>query len=179
MADTIVENNEVRKAPAEKKKRNPPQTIPLKHSNFFITINSQKNMLSYPELEQKKLVHDFTNAVREFYNSKLSTHEFLLLEGSKQGEKFKLDRDASREDLMKRIKDTQVKFVIEVGPESHKLHSHGMVAISKRGVDTKLDYNRIRDYFKEKLGYDIHLNVRLFNDAKKSLDAYIEKNPFN
>ena len=175
---TVIENNEVRQAP-EKKKRAPPQTIPLKHSNFFITINSQKNMLTYPELEQKKLVHDFTNAIREFYNSKLGTHEFLIMEGSKQGEKFNLARNAGREDLMKRIIDSKVKFVIEVGPESHKLHSHGMVAISKRGVDTKLDYNRIRDYFKEKLGYEVHLNVRLFNDAKASLEAYIEKNPFN
>lgn len=175
MEETKIENNEVKAT----RKRNPPQTTPLKHSNFFITINSQKNMLTMNELEQKKIVNDFTTAVREFYNNKLNTHEFLILEGSKQGEKFNLPRNAPREELMSRIKDTQVKFVIEVGPESHKLHSHGMVAISKRGCDTKLDYGRIRDYFRESLGYEIHLKVLLYNDAQKSLDAYISKNPFN
>lgn len=169
-----IENNEVKKAPT---KRNPPQTCPLKHSNWFLTINSQKNMFSYGENEKKKIIEDFSKAIREFFNEKLAGHEFMKVEGSKQGEKFKMPRNDSREELIKRIKETQIKFVIEIGPESHKLHSHGIVALSKRGVDTKLDYERVREWFKEKLGYEIHFCAKLYNDAKKSLEDYISKAP--
>ena len=177
MEEVVIENNEVRKAPDEKKKRNPPQTCPLKHSNWFLTVNSQKNMFSYSENEKKKIIEDFSKAVREFFNERLRQHEFMKLEGSKQGEKFNLPRTDEHENLVKRIKDTQIKFVIEIGPESHKLHSHGLVALSKRGLDTKLDYNRIREWFSEKLGYEIHFDAKLYNDAKKSLEDYINKAP--
>jgi hypothetical protein len=159
------------------KKRNPPQTCPLKHSNWFLTINSQKNMNSYGEIEKKSIVEKFSSVVREFYNQRLRTYEFLKVEGSKQGESFNLSRSEPREELLKRIKDTQVKFVIEIGPESYKLHSHGLIALSKRGLDTKLDYNKIREWLKNQLGYEIHFDVQLFNDAKKSLETYMQKAP--
>lgn len=162
---------------SKKKKRNPPQTCPIKHSNWFLTINSQKNMFSYSENEKRKIVEEFSKAVREFFNEKLCKHEFMILGGSKQGEKFDLPFMDSRENLVRRITDTQIKFVIEIGPESHKLHSHGMVAVSKRGLNTKLDYNRIREWFKEKLGYEIHFDATLYNDAQKSLEKYIGKAP--
>ena len=178
--ETTIENNEIRMPPVEEKKkakRNPPQTCPLKHSNWFLTINSQKNMFSFSENEKKRIIEDFSKAVREFFNEKLQVHEFMKVEGSKQGEKFNMPRNEPREELIKRIKETQIKFVIEIGPDSHKLHCHGLVAISKRGIDTKLDYNRIREWFEEKLGYKIHFDAKLYNDAQKSLENYISKAP--
>ena len=170
---------EVKSEEKPKKQRKKPQTAPLKHSNFFITINTQKNMQSLQKDEYDKLVSDFQTVIREFYNDRLKNLDFVIMEGSKQGESFGMPRDASRDELIKRIKNIEAKFVIEVGPESHKLHSHGMIAMSKRGLDTKLNFNTIREWLKERLGFECHMNVKLFSDAKKSLENYIEKNPFN
>lgn len=159
-----------------KKVKGPPKTCPLKHSNFFLTINSQKNVFNMSEGEKNQLVENFTGTVRQFFNNDIKN--YLVMEGSKIGEKFKMPRDASREELERRIIDKpKIEFVIEIGPESHKLHSHGILCISKRGVDTKLDYSGITKYFNEKLGYAIHFNCQLFRDAKRDLQAYISKAP--
>lgn len=161
------------------KKRTKPKTCPLKHSNWFLTVNTNKNTISLQKDELDKLVNDFKNTVREFYNDKLAKLEFFVLEGSKQGEGFGMVRNEERDELKKRITDIKAKFVIEVGPSSHMLHSHGMIAVSKRGLDTKINYSTIKEWFNEKLGYPVHFNAKLYNDAQKSLEAYIEKNPFN
>ena len=158
-----------------KKVKKEPKTCPLKHSNFFLTINSQKNIYSYGEQEQAQITEQFHTVVREFFNNDFNN--FIKLEGSKVGEKFGMVRNAPRDELFKRITNCKIEFVFEIGPESHKLHSHGMICIAKRGVDTKLDFSAIKKYFTEKLGYEIHFHSQLFRDAKENLQEYMKKAP--
>ena len=180
--DNNIEVNEITPTNTEtvvkvSKKKNPPQTCPKKHSNFFLTINSQKNVYSMEEAEKNKVMNEFQDVIRKFYNGGDFT-KFIKLEGSKVGEKFGLPRNAPREELEKRIVDKiKVDFVIEVGTEQGRLHSHGMVCIAKRGLDTKLDYTGINKYFKDNLGYDIHFKCELFRDAAANLAEYIRKGP--
>lgn len=170
-----MENTNIEIKTEEKKKKAVPKTCPLKHSNFFLTINSQKNVNSFSIDEKQPFIDKFTEVTREFYNNDIQ--KFIVVEGSKIGEKYNMPRNLSRDELIKRITNVKVEFVIEIGPESYKLHNHGMICITKRGLDTKLDYTAIVKYFNEKLGYEIHFNSQLFRDAKADLSHYMEKAP--
>ncbi len=64
-----------------------------------------------------------------------------------------------------------------MGDEQGRLHSHAMICVSKRGLDTKLDTG-IKKYFSDNLGYEIYFHNRLFRDAKAELQNYINKKPF-
>ena len=58
-----------------------------------------------------------------------------------------------------------------------RLHTHAMICITKRGLDTKLDYSGVKKYFDNNLGYDVHFKSQLFRDAQKELKNYINKKP--
>lgn len=159
----------------EKKTRSKPKQCPLKHSNFFFTINSNKNMSSMGSDEYNATLSKFKEVIGEFYNVELKN--FIIMQGSKMGTEYGLSKDVSREELEKRIVEAKCEFVVEIGEQSHKLHSHGLLALSKRGLDTKIDYNKVREWLEQKLGYTCHFNNQLYRDAKKNLQAYISKAP--
>lgn len=159
-----------------RKTKSAPKTCPLKHSNFFLTINSQKNVFNMTEGEKNEVISKFTGIVDKFFNEDIG--KYIVMEGSKIGEKFGMPRNAPRDELERRVVGPpKLEYVIEIGPDSHKLHSHGILCMTKRGVDTKLDYHAINKYFSEKLGYEIHFKCELFRDAKRDLQAYIRKAP--
>ena len=167
-----IETNEV----VTKKVEKEPQTCPLKHSNFFLTINSQKDLRSMDIEEKNATVAKFQQVVRQFFNGEFQ--RFIKLEGSKIGEKYGMPRNAPRTELEKRIvNNIKIDFVFEMGDEQGRLHSHAMICISKRGLDTKLDYSGVKKYFDEQLGYDIHFKSQLFRDSKSVLQDYINKKP--
>lgn len=168
-----IQTNEIKATETKKK----PKITPLKHSNFFFTINTQKNLNTMNSEESNSLNNKFREVMKEFFYVKLK--DFVVMSGSKQAEGFGLPRNATREDLEKRIEKANCEYVIEVGPQSGKLHCHGMLCFAKRGVDTKLDYDKIRTFLEEKLGFICHLQVQLFRDSKKNLQDYISKKPFN
>lgn len=149
--------------------------VPLKHSNFFLTINTQKDMSKLQGDEYNNLLDKFKKVMDEFYNVELKN--FVIMGGSKIGEQYGLPKNAPREELEKRIEKATCEYVIEIGPNSHKLHSHGMLCFAKRGVDTKMDYDKIRNWLEEKLGFTCHFKNELFRDAKKNLQEYISKAP--
>ncbi len=67
-----------------KKVKKEAQTCPLTHSNFFLTINSQKDISSMDIDEQKVFVDRFQAVIRQFFNGDFQ--RYLRLEGSKKWE---------------------------------------------------------------------------------------------
>ncbi len=150
---------------------------PKRHSNFFITLNTQKNINALEPDAQEELKKKFEDVLDEFFKNKLK--DLIKLQGSKTGAKFGWPVDCTREELESRVEKVKVDYVIEIGPQSGKLHSHAIICFAKRAVDTKLDYTGIREYFAEKMGFDIYLKSVIYNDAQANLKSYIEKNPVN
>lgn len=171
---TQIENKEEVK---QTKARAKPKTCPVKYSNFFVTINSNKNMSTLGPEEYNNTLNKFKEVIGELFNTKIK--DFIILAGAKSGEPFGLPRDVPREELEKRIESAKIEFVIEIGSESHKLHSHALIGLKKRGCDSKLDYENIRKYLEVKLGYTCHFCSILYRDAKQNLQAYISKAPVN
>ena len=116
----------------------------------------------------------FNQTIEEFYG-KLA--DFVVMKGSKVGVEYGMPVDAPREELIKRMVSAKADYVIEVGPDSGKLHSHGMLCFSKRGVDTKLDYEAIKKWLEEKMGFPVYFKNEMWRDAKKNLKEYIAKAP--
>ena len=166
-----IQNIEVKKVKVKKE----PKSVQLKHSNWLLTINSNKNMCNMNKEEYDSTLKSFTAVVDEFFNKKIT--DFVILSGSKLGIKFGLPINDTHENLLKRITEAKVEYVVEIGPESHKLHTHGMLCLSKKGLDTRLDYQKIRDHFEKELGYSIHFNAQLFHDAKSNMTTYMLKAP--
>lgn len=159
------------------KKKPMPKQVPLKYSNFFITINSNKNMNNMPTDLYQSTLSKFKSSMELLFNEKIK--EFIILSGSKIAIPYGLDRNAPRVELEKRITKAVIEFTIEIGPESGKLHCHALVGLQKRGVDSKLDYTAIRQWLEQELGYVCHFQSTLYRDAKQSLQNYISKSPIN
>ena len=157
--------------PPKKKK---PQKPAKRYSNFFLTINTQKNLRTMDADEVDKLTKKFNAVIDEFYTVKLK--DFIILKPSESARKYGLPtEDVPREELEKRIEKVRVQYVVEVGPESGKLHSHGLVAFTKRVVDTKLDYGMIKDWLTQQMGFTIYFKNVLYNNTQASLEEYIRK----
>ena len=176
-ANKIVAQKVEKKQEKESAKSKPIAKPPKRHSNFFLTINTQKNINSMNPEEVDKLKKNFDEALDEFFNIKIK--ELIKLSGSKTGDKYGWRSDAPYEELEKRIEGVKIDYAVEIGPESGKLHSHAMICFSKRACDTKLDYNGIREYFSKKLGFDIYMKNIVYTDANANIKSYIEKNPVN
>jgi hypothetical protein len=144
------------------------------HSNFFLTINSQKRLNSLDEPSSRETKEKFSEAVDDFFNNKIM--DFIVFDHSKSADEY-YPKSTDREELKSRLilGDCKVEYVIEIGPQTSCLHSHGLVALAKRGVNTKLDYKKIKEYFDQKLGYPVHFNSRVYTDSKANLQSYIEK----
>ena len=156
----------------KKKKSN---KCPLRHSNFFITINTQKNMNSLSVEESAHLKEKFNSVMDRFYNEKLK--DFIIMKPSKSCDTYGLEPNPSQEQLAARVEKASAEYVIEIGSESGRLHSHGIICLSKRGCDTKLDYEKIRSWLQESLGFECHFYNTMFRDAKGNLLEYIKKAP--
>jgi len=161
----------------EKKAEKKLGKIAVRHSNFFITINTQKNVNGMNAEEAQVLKKKFEEVMDEFYYQKLK--DFVIMKGSESGVKYGFKKDATKEELATRITKAKAEFVIEIGPEKGTLHSHGLIAISKRALDTKLDYEGIRTWFREKMGFEIHFKSILYRDAQANLSDYIRKTVAN
>lgn len=158
---------------SEVKKQNKPKKIPLKYSNWFITINTNKNMNAMELEEKESFYKHFEEVIKNFYEKDIS--DFVIMKGSSQGVNYGMDKNAPREELIKRIENVSAEYVLEIGEEKFSLHSHALFSIKKRGLETKLDYSKIREYLNEKCGYDVHLNCKLYTDSQKTLSHYITK----
>jgi hypothetical protein len=148
---------------------------PKRHSNFFLTINTQKNINTMKAGEVDQLKNKFSQALDKLFHEKISG--LIKLNGSKTGVKYGWKEDVTREELEKRVEHVKIDYTMEIGPESGKLHAHAVICFAKRACDTKLDYDGIRKFFNQELGFEIYFYSQVYNDASANIKNYIEKNP--
>lgn len=154
----------VAKEPAVRKKI----TKRLKHSNFIITINTNK----------KVGVH--SKEAEELAERLEIIGEEVLKELNANGFGFKyLDGQGSWTPQW--IKSVETEGTTEIGPKTGFLHLHMMVLLehwTKVQVDTK----ELKEYFSEAWGSPVYVNVEYFMEADRArevLRAYIRKNSSN
>lgn len=146
---------------------------PLKHSNFYFCFNTGLHYESYNDKEGLK------QKIRETLSelSKKIENEFMVIQGSQQGEKnYKLPIQDTREKLKLRIEGSpKVKIQFEIGKQTGLFHVHYLFAVSKRGLDTQLDNKIVKEFFDQKLGIVTNLKAQLYRDAKADIQVYSQK----
>ena len=161
----------------EKKARKQPLTCPNKVSTFFITINSNYFIGDKTEEEYKDYRKKFTEvlcaALPHF-------DDFVDFKTSKLGVKFGYGEKDAKEVLTRgdRIIENALKYVLEVSPNTKRLHAHILFYMRKKGVDTKINIPAIKKYMEEKLGNSCYVNYKLVSSIM-SLEEYMRKNPLN
>lgn len=174
------EVEEIKREPTEikqKKERKPAQTCPLKTSSFFITINTNYHTGDKSEEDYKVYKKKFTGVLAEFLPD---LWKFVDFKTSKQGLKFGYSEGDSVEVLMKkdRIIENSCKYVLEISPDTKRLHAHILFFMKKRGVDTKLNMPKIKEYINNAMGGSCYINYKLV-PAVCTLEDYMKKNPIN
>lgn len=146
---------------------------PLKHSNFYFCFNTGIHFQSYQDKEGVK------SKIREVLGelSKKIESEFLILQGSAQGEKsFKLPINDTRENLKLRIEGKPLlKCQFEVGKQTGLLYVHYLFAISKRGLDSQLDGKIVKEFFENGTKIQVQMKSVLYRDAKADIELYSQK----
>jgi hypothetical protein len=135
----------------------------LKHSIFFITINSNKR---FEQLNStaNEIANKLSNFVATTFDDKTAFKEFLC--SNKDGSKDGLDVEEIGE----------FDGEIELSHYTKSLHLHGMIPISHRKpvyINLPLLREKMLNFFKDKY----HLDVIKVQDNAKTLQEYKNKNP--
>ena len=175
---TISIPNEQRVKP-EKKPRKAAITCPTKTSTFFITINSNFCIATATEQEYLSFKSKFELVLQDFTKN---LDKYSCFKTSEMGLKFGYAENDSLEILFKpdRLLENKVLYALEEGPKTHKLHAHILFYTKRRGVNMKLDLVKMRNYFKDALGFSVYLNYQLENKRNTThsdLEKYLTKNP--
>lgn len=128
----------------------------LRYSYFNITLNYQKNYYSLTEEEK--------NIYKKFTYDLFKKHRLL---------KFMEDKHSN--DIHRNIETIKSNYIFEVGKKFLKLHVHGYYRIVHTSHLT-LYANKLRDYAYEKLGYNIHVNIKPHSNHNKNWESYMRKN---
>lgn len=137
------------------KQEQKPKKDNSKYSIYHITINTNKNYNTMTP-EQKE---DF-----KAYSVYLFGEKGFL----------KYIKDLTNPESLNNILKTKMEYYFEVGSKLHRLHLHAIVKIKHIGY-MKFMANELRENSKNMLGYPIHLNSPVSNDAIKSWEKYIQK----
>jgi len=136
----------------------------IKHSIFFITINTNK-VLGKEEEEQ------FLNINNKFFNEK----KFL-----KYFEHRKDKKQLIKEEYQS-FHDINVKIgTNEISPKFKRNHVHNVIEISHRVNDLQLNQSGLESYFMDNLpwykdGKKIFINIRGMGNSSKYIADYIVK----
>lgn len=134
----------------------------LRHSNFFITINTNKRYTGNEE-DYEEFIEKFKNSIdNQFTNDNIVNLIKVQNEEHELSEKY--------------IKNIDIQSAIELGPTTGTIHSHILVKIAHY-TNVRLEYQ----YFKEQIMKDmglknIFMNVKLYRNANDTLERYLFKN---
>ncbi len=140
---------------------------PLRRSNFFLTINSNRSNRTMSPAAFTEFYNFFESMIKNLMDNDI--HDFIILKPSTED-----DGKLKGVPLHERVKGS-IQFAIEIGPERGLLHSHAVLVTQHRGVNLKLDYDGLHSYLEKKLDGIYHLYVKLFRDNFVSLQDYISK----
>lgn len=136
----------------------------LRHSNYFITINTNKGFILQSDAEP--LTRELKTVIDRMMVNVLDYISCEELDAS--GQPLQLD-----DTLIKGIK---IQAVAEIGEKSYQPHAHIMIAISHY-TKVKVDYAKLKNDVKEGLGIqeDIYFNSKLYRDANAEIADYMAK----
>ena len=151
--EIIIEEKEIKKEKNKSKQ--------LRHSNFFITINTNQRFNPYSE-ECKIFKGKLQNAVDKLLTEKMNE----IIEFKEEGE-FNTEY----------IKNIDIQNALEIGPETNTVHSHTLLMINHYS-NIKLNYKVINEFIKTELGLkNIYLNNRVAHgiNSMNNLKDYLSK----
>lgn len=132
----------------------------LAHSNFFITINTNKSFQTQDEAQP------MTSKLEQVLDKVLAkVADYIIIE------------EPGKESIEPgMIKAINIDGVAEIGPRSFQPHAHVMIAISHY-TKLKLDYKQLKEDVKTEMGIeeDIYFFSKLYRDAKANFLDYMKK----
>ena len=144
---------------------------PLKHSNFFIIINTGENNELTEEVLQK--YKNFVNLL-----SAEIENNILILQGSDQGlNNYGLPKEITKEQAWERVEkqSAKVNFYITKGKQSNKNFIYYLFALSKRALDSQINNLDVLNYSK-KIFPSCETKTIIYRDAKGNINNYINSN---
>jgi hypothetical protein len=141
--------------PGKKKKNS------LRHSNFFLTVNTNKYVQPMSEEAEEVVIHFIEGLKNIFTKDKIKLYVKFKKEGHTFTNQF--------------IRDVKVEAVPEIGEVQNRLHVHILLAFSHRSC-IHLDLEKIKNEFMKEFNLEnIYINVRSFFDAKANFEDYMNK----
>lgn len=167
LSDESFEKEEIPVTEERMKKRSGRKAdgkAPLRHSNFYCTWKFHTNLC---DMEKSKII--FTELLKNIDD------EYLELLGSDEGNlKTGLPIKDTRENLKLRIVG-KIKPSLKVTKEDDIITYHFCIAISKRGLDTKINKAKIVKFLNMKTGGLTEFTYKLYKNAIANLDVYMTK----
>ena len=160
MADDIPVNVEA-KPIEEKQTKKKPTKKPLRYSNWFITINTNKAFKEKNDA-YKKFVTKFYKCLKDMFTSP-GIHQYVRI--TKEG----VDYNHSV------INNIDGEWRIERGKKKFMIHMHGMIKIHHR-TNVHLEYLKMKAKIINDMGLEgVHFDAKLYKSADDCIDKYIRK----
>lgn len=136
-------------APLEKNKA-------TKHSNFFLTINTNQQYRNDQHLESD----------RNYFDGVINNISNNLKDYVKDSDNIWNEHN---------IKNVDVEYVCELGGKKQSLHAHVLIKI-EHNTNIKLDFDKIKNKVKNDLGLkSIHFKNYMIRDNNNNVLNYINK----
>lgn len=130
----------------------------IKHSIFFITVNSNKSEKSadYATVKQKM------------------NNIFAYIFNNQNVKKYIIERYTGEVIPDSKISDISVEYAFETGNKMKRLHGHAIVKIDHYS-NVQFNLSPFRQVVNQYMGYTVYVNVSSKRDPTKDLQDYILK----
>lgn len=137
--------------------------LKLRHSNYLITINTNKRYTGFEEHFNAKEV-ELQNAIEAIFNDTSNLVKIVTF------------KDTTHNFTRKHIKNINVDYALELAPNTSTLHAHVALYISHYS-SIKIDYALMKKLLLEQLKLEnIYINNRVCSSSEKNILEYIYKN---
>ncbi len=144
----------------ENKKPRAKRTNQLKHSNYYLTLNTNKQFLPSDE-DLCPFIDKFETCISEIFQGN-NIKKFIVI---------KNDDTFSKE----KFKEISTEAVIELGNKKPTVHAHCLVKIAHRSK-VGLDYEGIRNKVIQDMELEnCYLKATLYRNASDNLEKYLNK----
>jgi hypothetical protein len=147
--------------PIQQPKAGSKPTKKLRHSNWFITVNTNKRMVDPDDPEMIDTISKLTKTLEKFMKS--STLGSMIT--------FRWENTCWTKEFIKQVQPIQPS--IEVGPVHGCIHAHFRLSID-HWCSIQLDLKRVPAFFKEHLGKGTYVSIKRFT-SNQDVDDYIKK----
>lgn len=138
------------------------KTRKLRHKYYFATLNTNKRLIP-GDGSTEEMVEKLTNTLNKMLNN---IGEYTTYK----------DEYIQNLDIEKDFKSVDVKMAVEIGPNSHCLHSHYMISYSYYlNGSPSIAYKKWLEDVNKELGMSVHVKWRPYSNNVMTFEDYIEK----